>query len=57
MEKGEIINMSLDDEELIKIKESKKYKEMNKLNENKLLPEYKKMKIILKQKKIYNFCK
>ena len=42
MEKGEIINMSLDDEELIKIKESKKYKEMNNLYENKLFPEYKK---------------
>ena len=42
MEKGEIINMSIDDEELVKIKESKKYKEMNKLYENKLLPEYRK---------------
>ena len=43
LEKGEIINKSIDDdEELIKIKKSKKYKEMYNLYENKLLPEYNK---------------
>ena len=42
MKNGEIINMSLSDDELDKIRESEEYKEMIKVYNCKILPEFKK---------------